>query len=177
MIKTVHKWFWLWQFDEERRWLNEMAAKGLALRGVGFCRYDFEDCIPGEYKFCLELLKNSSPAETEKYIGFLEDTGAEHVGNMGRWAYFRRKGSGEFTLFSDLSSKEAYLTRVIRFAGFFGAINLYFFLYNLYLFFALGSAVNLVGILNAAVTLIVALCIFKLCKKRKALRKDSRIFE
>ncbi len=29
--------FLVWDFDKEEKWLNEMAAKGLALTSVGFC--------------------------------------------------------------------------------------------------------------------------------------------
>ncbi len=49
MRKTIHKLFFIWDFDKEEKWLNQMAAKGLALVSVGFCKYEFEDCIPGEY--------------------------------------------------------------------------------------------------------------------------------
>lgn len=26
MRRTVHKWFWVWDFDKEEKWLNIMAA-------------------------------------------------------------------------------------------------------------------------------------------------------
>lgn len=92
MRQMIHKWFWIWDFDKEEKWLNEMAAKGLALTAVGWCRYEFEDCIPGEYKICVDFLDNHfGKVENEKYIEFLEETGAEHVGSMFRWAYFRKK--------------------------------------------------------------------------------------
>ena len=26
--KTVWKWFWVWDFEKEERWLNEMALAG-----------------------------------------------------------------------------------------------------------------------------------------------------
>ena len=42
MRKTIRKWFWAWDFEKEEKWLNEMAAKGLALVGVGFCKYEFD---------------------------------------------------------------------------------------------------------------------------------------
>ena len=29
--KTVRKWFWVWDFDKEERWLNEMAMSGWLL--------------------------------------------------------------------------------------------------------------------------------------------------
>ena len=34
MRKTIRKWFWTWDFEKEEKWLNEMAAQGLALVGV-----------------------------------------------------------------------------------------------------------------------------------------------
>ena len=82
MRKTVRKWFWVWDFDKEEQWLNEMAAKGLALVGTGFCRYDFEECVPGAYQVRLELLENQlQHAESQQYIRFLEETGVEQAGN------------------------------------------------------------------------------------------------
>ena len=26
--KTVYKWFWVWEFEREERWLNAMAQSG-----------------------------------------------------------------------------------------------------------------------------------------------------
>lgn len=26
--RTMHKWFWVWEFDKEEAWLNEMANTG-----------------------------------------------------------------------------------------------------------------------------------------------------
>lgn len=75
MRKVIHKWFWVWDFDKEEKWLNEMAAKGLALVAVGWCRYEFEDSVPGEYQICLDFLDSRcNGVENEKYITFLEET-------------------------------------------------------------------------------------------------------
>ena len=49
MRTIIRKWFWAWDFDKEEAWLNEMASEGLALVSVGWCRYEFEPCEPGEY--------------------------------------------------------------------------------------------------------------------------------
>ena len=48
MRQTIHKLFWVWDFDKEEKWLNEMAAKGLSLVSVGFCKYEFSDRVPGD---------------------------------------------------------------------------------------------------------------------------------
>ena len=115
MRRTIRKWFWVWNFDKEEKWLNEMAAKGLALVGVGFAKYEFEESLPGEYAVHFELLQHSkSHPESENYIRFIEETGAEQVGNYLRWVYFRKKtADGPFALFSDNASRITHLKRII----------------------------------------------------------------
>lgn len=179
MRKVVHKWFWMWNFDKEEKWLNEMAAKGLALASVGFFRYEFEDCVPGEYKICSEFLGNKAGrAENEKYIGFLEETGAEHVGTFSNWVYFRKKTSEEsFQLFSDYSSRIQYLTRIIRFIAMLGGLNLYIGCFNLFLFFYHNLYGNLIGTINLLIGAICMIGMMRLVRKRKKLKAEQQIFE
>jgi hypothetical protein len=112
----MHKWYWAWDFEKQEKWLNEMSAKGLQLIGVGFCKYVFEEGIPGEYNFHMELLKkDSSHPESIAYIHFMEDAGIEHIGAINRWVYFRKKTSdGIFDLFSDIDSRINHLKRICR---------------------------------------------------------------
>ena len=106
--KTLHKWFWVWEFEKEERWLNEMAQEGWALTCGGFCTYTFEKCEPGEYIIRVETLDNSSDFEN-----FMEELGAESVGRCFRWGYFRRKAElGEFNMFSDIDSRIAHLDKI-----------------------------------------------------------------
>lgn len=182
MRKVIHKWFWVWDFDKEEKWLNEMAAKGLALVAVGWCRYEFEDCVPGEYKICLDFLENQcSRVENEKYIAFLEETGAEQVGTMFRWVYFRKKVSGEdFQIFSDNDSRIRYLTRIIRFIGVLGGLNLYYDCYNMFMLFRLQRYhiyINLLGVINFLIGVACAFGILRIARKRKRLKAEQQIFE
>ena len=55
--RIIRKWFWVWEFEKEEKWLNEMAEKGWALEGVGFCKYRFTACEPGKYTARLELME------------------------------------------------------------------------------------------------------------------------
>lgn len=177
MRKTVRKVFCAWEFDKEEKWLNDMAAKGLALTSVGFCRYEFEDCVPGEYKFSLEFLDGrTSSAENVKYIEFLEEAGMKHVGTYGRWVYFRGR-TYNYRLFSDNTSKVKHLTRIIRFITFLWVFNLCCGFYNLFLFFRLHNPISLVCIISFAITFFVAIGIVRLLKKRKRLKNENRIFE
>lgn len=177
MRKTMHKWFWVWDFDKEEKWLNEMAAKGLALVATGFCRYEFEECAPGEYKVCLGFLESNHRAENEQFLRFLEETGAEHVGTFGRWVYLRKKGDGSFGLYSDLSSRVQFLTNVIRFIALVAGMNLYFGFYNLYLLLIWGNALSYAFVVSFTVAVLAGFGLWKLLQKRKRLKTEQQIFE
>lgn len=106
--KTLHKLFWIWEFEKEERWLNEMAQEGWALTYGGFCTYTFEKCEPGEYIIRVETLDNSPDFEN-----FMEELGAESVGYCFRWGYFRRSAEqGPFDMFSDMDSRIAHLNKI-----------------------------------------------------------------
>ena len=179
MRKTIKKLFFLWEFDKEEKWLNEMAAKGLALVSVGFCKYEFEDCVPGEYKVCLQLLdKAPKHPEMQKYIEFMEETGAKHVGSFTRWVYFRKKASeGDFELFSDNASRVKYLSSILSFIALIVGLNLYIGLYNIFVVFFLHSPFNYIGLLNLAVALFGIPGTIKLWKKRNRMKQESQLFE
>lgn len=183
MRKVIRKVFMVWDFDKEEAWLNEMAAKGLSLISVGWCRYEFENCAPGEYKIRLDFLKNYfQNAENESYIAFLEETGAEQVGAWGGWVYFRKKAAaGDFQLFSDNDSRISYLTRIIRFIGVLCGINVFAGVYNLFLFFSQTfshqSSISIIGVTNLLIAAICAPGLLRIVRKRKKLREEQQIFE
>lgn len=179
MRKTVKKWFWVWDFDKEEAWLNEMAAKGLTLVSVGFCRYDFEETLPGEYGVRLELLENvPTVPESEKYIEFVESTGAECVGSWLRWVYFRKKKvDGEFELFSDFDSKIKHLTRIINFIFPLGGANLLIGGGNLLNIVAHAPELSFLPFVNLFIGVFALWGALKLHKKRKKLKDEQQIFE
>lgn len=99
---------------KEEKWLNEMAAKGLALSDYSWCRYVFEDAPKGEYIYHIELLEHSiTHPESQKYIEFLEDTGVEFVASYMRWVYFRKKAAdGAFDLYTDIDTRIKHYKRI-----------------------------------------------------------------
>lgn len=108
--KTIRKWMWVWDFEKEETWLNQMSASGWVLDKVGFCKYEFMRAEPDEYTVRLEM-HDADPA----YIAFMEETGAEYIGRMTQWIYFRKKiADGAFDLFSDRDSRIAHLDRIAR---------------------------------------------------------------
>lgn len=180
MRRTMHKWFYAWSFEKEEKWLNEMAAKGLALVAIGFCKYTFEDCTPGEYNVRLELLKNvPAHAESQQYIRFLEETGAEYLGTIARWVYFRKKTTdGEFNLYSDNPSRIQHLNRILNVIGAVGGLNICIGFANLALYLGNGHAVSIIpAILPLSLGLVFAYEFLKIFLKKCKLRKQQNLFE
>ena len=106
--KTVRKWFWVWEFEKEEQWLNTMAQSGWVLDGVGFATYHFIACEPGEYTVRLEMHDRD-----DNYVSFMEECGAEYVGRMGMWMFFRKKtADGTFDIFSDIDSRIAHVKKI-----------------------------------------------------------------
>lgn len=108
--KTLRKIFWVWEFEKEERWLNQMAQEGWALQNAGFSTFTFEKCEPGEYIIRMAMLNDGSD-----FKDFMEEMGAEKVGACMQWAYFRRKADlGTFNMFSDIDSRVAQLDRISK---------------------------------------------------------------
>ena len=180
MRRTIHKWFWAWDFDKEEKWLNEMAAKGLALVAIGLCRYTFEECLPGEYNIRLELLENvPSHAESERYIKFLEETGAEYLGSITRWVYFRKKTDcGEFNLFSDNSSRIKHLNRLLRLLGVLALSELCIGFSNISLSIGSDRVYNISGgVVCVCLGLLIGYGFLRLNRKKRKLKKEQQLFE
>lgn len=179
MRKTVHKGFFVWNYDKEEQWLNEMSAKGLALVSAGFFRYEFEDCKPDEYIVRLELLKHSkSHPESENYIDFVESTGAEYVGAFNRWVYFRKKSEdGSFELYSDNGSKIRQIKLIIRTILLISLLNVFIGFDNVFMAISLESPKNFAGFINLALGFAGLLGTWRLWKKKKRIEQDKDIFE
>ena len=176
MRKVIHKLFLVWNYEKEEAWLNEMAAQGLALVAVGFCRYEFEDCVPGEYKIALDYLYKSR-AENQKYVEFLEDTGAEHVGTIVRWTYFRKKTAEPFSILSDNCSKIALFTRIMRMLLAVMILNLYAFCLNIGNYFSHREPVFFLSFINLFLVLVLLYGYWRFYRKRKKLKEEQNIFE
>ena len=111
--KTVKKWYWVWDFEKEERWLNQMAESGWVLDGVGFATYHFVKCEPGEYTVRLEMRDHD-----EAYLQLMAESGAEYVGRIMKWIFFRKKAEhGSFNIFSDLDSRIAHLKKITTMLG------------------------------------------------------------
>lgn len=180
MRRTIRKLFWAWDFDKEEAWLNEMAAKGLAMISYGFCRYDFEETEPGEYRIAMELLPHTpNHPESERYLRFLEETGVETVGSWMRWIYVRRKtDGGEFELLSDRKSKVEHLVRIIILVGAAAGLNLYAGLYNLFVWTQFHQGISVFAFcFSFAMSLFCTFGAVRLGVKAYRIAKEREIYE
>ena len=180
MKRIFRKLFWAWEFDKEEEWLNAMSAKGLQLCDVGFCRYVFEEGLPREYVYRLELLDNvPNHAESIQYIQFIEDTGAEQIGTLFRWVYFRKKTDGdEFNLFSNIDSRIKHLDRVFVLTGILSGVNLLNGGTRLHAWISQEMSFNFtVSILCFTVGILIGYGFLRVFFKRRKLKKEKILHE
>ncbi len=165
--KTVKKWFWIWQFEEEELWLNTMAQSGWVLDRVGFGRFEFVRCEPGAYTVRLEMRD-----QDEAYMSFMEETGAEFVGRVMKWIYFRKKTElGQFDLFSDADSRITHLNGVCRMLKGMGIANLAI---------GVGNSVNPaipLGWVNLLAATVLMYALGRVEGKKEALQRDRMLME
>ena len=163
--KKVTKWYWVWDYEKEELWLNAMAQEGWALQRVGFATYYFERTEPGEYVVRLECRKKD-----EGYVSFVTDMGAEYIGRIAMWVYFRRKTElGEFELNSDLDSRIEQLTRIGRMLLLVGIGNLLIGLSNL--------RYNGIGVINLICAGFLAYAYGRIQGKRDELQRERQLHE
>ena len=180
MRQTIRKWFWAWEFNKEEKWLNDMAVQGKALVSARYMTYEFEDSAPGEYAVRLEMLENTpDSAEGKAYIDFVESTGAEYVGKVMKWVYFRKKtADGPFELHGDNATRIKHLTGIMRLLAPLGVFNVGAGVYNLCIGIAWGSVVNVVcAAASGAVAWLLYRGMVKLNEKKKQLEKDAQLYE
>ncbi len=164
--RTVRKWIWVWDFDREEEWLNDMALNGWVLEGVGWCTYRFMRCEPGEYAVRLEM----HPYD-EAYIDFMRETGAEYIGRMIAWVYFRKKTSeGAFDLFSDIDSRIRHLDRIGKMLAAVGGMNLVIGLVNTFSPARLGS-------INLIVATLLMYALGRIHGKKESLARERTLHE
>ena len=180
MRTTIRKLFWAWEYDKEEKWLEDMVAQGKALVSARYLTYEFEDCAPGEYITRLEMLEHMPDTDEGKaYISFVEETGAEYLGHVMKWVYFRKKAAdGPFELHSDNATRLKHLKGIIALLRPLAAVNVGLAGYNLCVGVGLASPMNVVcAMLSALVTVLLGVGMVKLNDKKLKLEKDSQLFE
>ena len=159
--KTVYRLFAEWSFDKEEEWLNSMAQEGWTLKKVGFCKYVFERTEPGEY-----ITRLAMHDADEEYMELMRESGAEYVGRVLQWLYFRKKAElGEFELFSDIDSRNNHLKNIGWTLLLIGGANV-----------IIGLTTSF-GYINLLCTVVMAYGLGRVHGKKEALERERRIRE
>lgn len=166
-LKKIRKWYWVWEFEEEEQWLNQMAMSGWVLEKLGFAVYYFRPCQSGEY-----IIRTEMRSKDDDYVSFMKEMDAEYVGRMAMWIYFRRKAElGEFRIFSDLSSRIAHLGRIAGVLKVVGIANIVIGLANSF------QPRPTLGWINLLCAALVMYCCGRIHGKLDAMEKERRIME
>lgn len=59
----------------QEKWLNKMADGGYRLARTGKLAYEFTQCEPGQYRYCVEFIGQKSKEGADGYARFLKDCG------------------------------------------------------------------------------------------------------
>lgn len=59
----------------QENWLNRMSEKGYRLIRTGKLLYEFEECKPGQFQYCMEFIGQKSKENAHNYYDFLEEMG------------------------------------------------------------------------------------------------------
>ncbi len=61
--------------DTQEKWLNKMAHSGYRMIKTGKLSYEFMECQPDQYQYCVEFVAHKSYKSEKEYRSFLEDMG------------------------------------------------------------------------------------------------------
>ena len=111
-------------------------------------------------------------APDESYLDFMRESGAEYVGRVIQWIYFRRPSAmGGFDLFSDLDSRIEHLTRIGTSLRLIGLANLIIGSVNALMN---GSGV---GVINLLCATLLMYGLGRITGKRDEMEKERQIRE
>ena len=114
-MKRINKWFWVWNLEEEKAFLEEKAKEGLILKNVNLGSYTFEESEPRELIYQMDFKGLERKISEDEYIQIYEDAGWNLICRLGGWYYFSQKSSEEkdMLIFNDNASKASIYKRII----------------------------------------------------------------
>ena len=117
--KKVWNFFFISQFEDEERWLNDMARKGWNFVRVNcLCRYVFKKGTPGEFIYKLDLPENMPHGlGKEEYYNFLTECGIRIVYEIKEWMYLQKPAAdGPFDKQQDAFTKLKMVNKAYGYA-------------------------------------------------------------
>ncbi len=109
--RSVFRFFFAWQDDQEEKWLEKMARQGWHLVRGGIV-FRFVEGKPGEFRYRLDYRPGSNRS-LEEYFTLFADSGWEHVCSFGGWHCFRTGDASAPEVFTDVDSKVEKYRRLL----------------------------------------------------------------
>ena len=116
-MKKINKWFWVWNLEDEKAFLEEKAREGLILKSVSLGSYTFEESKPKDLIYQMDFKGLDRKISEDEYIQLYEDAGWNLAGRLGGWYYFSQETSEDIDLliFNDNASKALIYKRLLAF--------------------------------------------------------------
>ena len=159
--------------DKETTWINEMAAKGYALKGFFAGFYSFEKCEPGEYVYQIDF-GSKMYSVSDDYREFMAENNIEIVCLWGYWIILRKRANdGKFVLYTDVDSSIEHYTKILKMFKVVTIIELICFFVEV-LATMNGAAIGIFGMIIIGL-LIIALMRATLSTKRTINERNVRV--
>lgn len=112
------KTFFVWQHEEEEKWLREMSLKGYELVSARLFIFTFRVCEPKDVVYKLDY-RRLSRYEEDNYLTIFAESGWEHVTGCMNWFYFKNENYSDdkMEIFNDEESKAEMVRRVQKLIG------------------------------------------------------------
>lgn len=115
MSERLVKWriFFVWQDEQEQRWLEEMARQGWHLVKGGI-RFVFRKGAPAEVRYRLDY-RRRFPEGKGEYVSLFQDGGWEYICEFKNWHYFRSPASANAPeIYTDAESRIEMYSQIRR---------------------------------------------------------------
>ena len=164
--KTVYRWWWVWDYEKEEQWLNEMAMSGWVLERVEFITYHFVYIENNDYVIHLDMLRHDGD-----YEQFMAEIGAEYIGHVVGWVYYRQKLSvGGSAAPANIDLRIEQLERISKMLLIIGLVNI---------LIGVANTINVtrLGIVNLLCGCLLMYALGRIHGKEDELKKQRAIHE
>ena len=175
MNRIVKKWFWVWQQDQEKAFLEEQSKEGYHLIKVAFGKYIFEKSESQKRIYQMDFKSFSDKLSEEEYLQLYEDAGWNYISSLGGWYYFYQdwKEGVDQSLFNDNESKSKVYRRLIGFL-FLTGFPLYYQVIFILPAIEDSSFMNIFRIIMTMIAIVHLLAVLKLFSMYMNLKKSIR---
>lgn len=127
MSKIIWRYFFAWQEEKEKAFLENMAKDGYFLTETNTGKYIFNKSEPADVVYEIDFMGQDFE-DVAEYLQIYEDAGWQMVADKGSWFYFCRERSKDMnnSLFNDNTSKLEKYRRLLGYMASLWLITVFF---------------------------------------------------